>query len=60
MVLLFVSVIEFCFLMPEVTAQTFNLTAQLVILIELSTREAKAEIETHPLTAESKVSKFST
>ena len=46
--------------MPEVTAQTFNLTAQLVILVELSTREAKAEIETHPLTAESKVSKFST
>ena len=34
------------------------LTAELVMSIGIPTKEAKAEIETHPVTAESNISKF--
>ena len=35
----------------------FNLTTELVVTIVISTKEVKSEIETHPVTAEVKVSK---
>ena len=34
---------------------TFNSTAKLVIAIEIPTKEAKPDIETHPVTAEAKI-----
>ena len=40
-------------------AQIFNPTAELVIPTGTSTNQAKAEIETHPLTAETKIIKCS-
>ena len=44
------------FLIPEVITQIFNPVAELVILIEIPTKEAKAEMETRPLTVEIKIS----
>ena len=38
-------------------AQVFNPTAELVILTEILTNEANAEIETQPLTAGMKIKK---
>ena len=40
-------------------AQGFNPTAELVIPIEISTKEAKADIVTHPVTLEARKSKCS-
>ena len=40
--------------------QMFNPTAELVIPIETQANEANAEIETQPVTVETKISKFST
>ena len=47
------------FLIPAVIAQIFNLTAVLVIPAETPTIEAKAELETQPLTTEMKGRYFS-
>ena len=44
-------------LIPAVIAQIFNPTAELTMTIRITTKEAKAEMETHPLTAEAKISK---
>ena len=41
-------------------AQMFNPTAELVIPTKIVTNEANAEIETQPVTVETKISKFST
>ena len=44
--------IDLYFLIPEVIAQIFNRTAELIILIGMPTKEAEAEMEIHPVTAE--------
>ena len=46
----------FYFLIPAVIAQIFNPIAKLVMLIGVSTKEAKAEMEPHPFTPDSKIS----
>ena len=42
-----------------VITQIFDLIAEIVIPIGIPTKEAKAEIEAHPVTAEIKISKYS-
>ena len=49
--ILFFLITDLCFLIPAVIAQKFNPTA--------IPKEAKPENETHPVTAEAKVSKCS-
>ena len=51
-------IIDLYFLILAVIAQIFNHTAELVIPKGMPSNEANAEIETQPLTAEVKVSKF--
>ena len=51
--------IDLNFLIAAVIAQIFNLIAELVIAIEIPTKEAKAEIEIHPVIIEPKIRKFS-
>ena len=52
--LFFFLIIDLYFLIPAVIAQIFNLTGELVIPIETkeATKEAKAEMETHPVIVE--------
>ena len=47
------------FLIVKVIAQIFNPVVELVIPIGIPTKEAKAEIETHPAIAEPKIRKCS-
>lgn len=47
------------FLIPAVSTQIFNPTAELAILIGIPTNEAKAEIETQPVIAETKIKQYS-
>ena len=42
--------IYLCILIPAVTTQISNPMAAFVIPINISTKETKAEIETHPIT----------
>ena len=42
-----------------VIAQIFNLTVNLIILLEISTKEAKSDMEMHTVTAKTKVRKSS-
>ena len=51
--------IDLYFLIPAVLAHIFNPTAELSLLIGMSTKKAKLEIETHPVTTEAKISKCS-
>ena len=46
--------IDLCFLIPAAIVQTFNPIAELVIPIKISIREAKVEIEVHPVIVETK------
>ena len=55
----FFLIIDLCFLIPAAIAQNFNFTAELVIPIGIPTKEEKAKIGTHPVTAEAKKSKCS-
>ena len=52
--------IDLYFLIPKVIVQFLNPIAELVIPIEISTKqkEKKTEIETHPVTVEINISKF--
>ena len=45
------------FLIPAVIEQIFNPMAEIVIPIATPTKEAKAEIETHPVITEAKIRK---
>ena len=47
--------IDLCFTIPVVIVQNFNPTEKLVIPIGIPTKEAKAEIETNPVTKEAKI-----
>ena len=57
--LYFFLIIDLYFLIPAVIAQIFNSTAELAIPTGIPTNKAKAEIETHPVTVEAKISKCS-
>ena len=50
----FYLIINFKFLIPEVIAQISNPIAELVIPTGIPTKEAKAEMETHPVIVEAK------
>ena len=50
--------IDLHFLIPAVIAQIFNLTAELAIPIRIPTKEGSSETKTHPVTTETKISKF--
>ena len=52
-------IIYLYFLIPAVIAHIFNPTAELAILIGTPTNEANADIDTQPLTAETKTRKCS-
>ena len=52
----FFLVINLYLLIPAVTKQIFNQTAELAIPTGTSVTEAKAEIETQPVKAETKIS----
>ena len=52
--LLFSLIIDLCLWIPRVPAQSFNLTAELIVRIGIRTEEVKAKIETHPVTAKAK------
>ena len=53
----FFLVIDLYFLIPAVTAQSFNPIAELVIPIGIPIKEAKAEIEINPVIIEAKIRK---
>ena len=55
----FFLIIDLYLLIPAVLAQTFNPIAELAISIGIPTKEAKAEIEIHLVTAEAKIRKSS-
>ena len=57
MFLLFFLIINLYFLIPAVIAQIFTPVAESVIPIEIPSKEAKAAIETHSVTAEAQVRK---
>ena len=52
-------IIDLYFLIPAVVAQIFYPTAEQVMLTRISTKKGKTEMEIHPVTAETKVSKYS-
>ena len=52
----FFLIINLYFLIPAVITQNFNPTAELVILTGISTKEAKAIMETHPVIVEITIS----
>ena len=54
---LFFLIFDLYFLIPAVITQICNPIIELVIPIGIPTKEAKAEIETHPVTVESNISK---
>ena len=55
----FFLIIDLYFLIPAAIAQIFNPIAELVILIGIPSKEAKAEIEILPVIAETKTRKCS-
>ena len=55
----FFLIIDLYFLIPTVIAQIFNPIEELVIPIGIPTREAKAEVETHPVIVQAKTRKCS-
>ena len=56
---LFFLIIDLYFLITAVLTQIFNAIAELTIAIGIPTKEPKAKMETHPVTVEIKLSKFS-
>ena len=55
MLLLFFLFIDLCLLNAKFIVKIVNPTAELVYLIGIQTKEATAEIEMHPVTAEAKI-----
>ena len=56
MFLLFL-IIDLYFLFPAVIAHIFNPITELIILMRMPTKEAKAAIEIHPVTVEAEIRK---
>ena len=59
MLLFLFFITDLYFLIPAVITQIFNPITELVIPMGIPTKEAKGEIETHPVTVEIKISKCS-
>ena len=59
MLLFLLFIIDLYFLITAFIAQISNPIAELVIPTGIPTKEAKAEMETDPVTAEPKIKKFS-
>ena len=55
----FFLIIDLYFLIPTVITQILNSTTELVIPIEIPTKEAKAEMEMHTVAVEINISKCS-
>ena len=55
MLFLFFFTIDLYFLIPAITAQMFNPTAELIIPTGISTNEGNAEIETQPVTVKARI-----
>ena len=55
----FFLIIDLYFLIPTVITQILNSTTELVIPIEIPTKEAKAEMEMHTVAVETNISKCS-
>ena len=55
----FFLIIDLYLLIPAVIAQVFNPIAELIIPIGIPTKEAKAELEPHPVIVEAKIIKRS-
>ena len=55
---LFILIIDLYFLIPAVITQIFIPIAEPVIPIEILTKEAEAEIETHPVIVEIAISQW--
>ena len=55
----FLLIIDFYVLIPAVIAQNFIVISELAIPTGISIKEAKTEIETHPVMVEAKISKCS-
>ena len=53
----FFLIIDLCFLIPAVITQICNPIVELVIPIGISSKEAKAKMEMHPVTVEIDISK---
>ena len=54
----FFLIIESYFLIPAVIAQIFSPIGELVIPIGIPSKEAKAEIEIHPVITQAKIRKY--
>ena len=52
MLLPFFKIIDLYFLIPVIIIQIFNPIAELVVPIGIPTKEAKVEMETHPVIVE--------
>ena len=52
-------IIYLCISMPAVNTHIFNPIAELIIPIGIPTKEVEAEMEMHPVTVESSISKCS-
>ena len=59
MLLFLFFIIDLYFLIPAAIAQAFNPIAEVIIPIGISSKEAKAEIEIHPVTVVVKIRKCS-
>ena len=57
--MMFFLIIDLYFLIPAVVTQIFNPIAELVIPTGIPIKEAEAEIETHPVIIEAKITKYS-
>ena len=55
----FFLIIDLHYLISAVAAQVFNFIEELVIPIGISNKEAKSEIEIHPVNVEAKIRKCS-
>ena len=60
MLFLLFYLIDLYFLIPATIAQMFMPTAELVMPTGISTNKVNAEIETQPVTVETRIRKFST
>ena len=56
---LFFLIIDLCLLIPAIIAEDFNPIEELLILIWITTKEAKAEMEAQTVVVEVKLSKWS-
>ena len=59
MLFFFFLIIDLYFLIPAVIAQIFNPNAELVLPIGITSKDAKAEIEIHPVIVKAKIRKCS-